>query len=424
MNMWSVAALGIGAMVGAGIFALLGQAVLATGRLVIASLLISGTLALLSGSSMARLAAHYPERGGLTDYLKVAFPTGAFAPALSLVYVVTLIIGVAVVSKSFGAYAALLFFNGADPPWLADGLALAMIVAVAALNLVGAKTVGRTEEMLVGIKIGVLVLLIVASFFSFDPDRVMRGSPVALPELTSSVLLTFFAFTGFGMMATASASVANPQREMPRAIMLAIVVVTLLYVALALVILGNLSPAQLQHSPNTAVADAARPVLGQFGFTVVSIGGLLATASSTNASFFSILNLNADLVQNRELPRSFTSRVMHVPFGFLIGLIFTALLILGLRLDEIANVAGMTFLIAYLAVFGAHWRLHGIVGGSRLMIIVGALIMLTVLVGSMIQMVTKQPSGAVLLVAMLAACAFTAMHFARVRSKAEDPTTR
>ncbi len=411
-------------MVGAGIFALLGQAVLATGRMVIVSLLISGTLAMLSGASMARLAAQYPERGGLTDYLKLAFSQGAFAPALSLVYVVTLVIGVAVVSKSFGAYAALLFFHGADPPWLADGLAVFMIVAVAALNLIGAKAVGRTEETLVAVKIGVLVLLIVASLASFDPDRLMTGPPIDLPGLTSSVLLTFFAFTGFGMMATASASVADPRREMPRAIMLAIVVVTLLYLALALVILGNLSPAQLQHSPNTAVADAARPVLGQFGFTVVSIGGLLATASSTNASLFSILNLNADLVQNRELPRSFTARVMHVPFGFLLGLVFTVLLILGLRLDEIANVAGMTFLIAYLAVFCAHWRLHGIVGGSRLMIIVGVLMMLTVLAGSTIQMVAKQPSGVVLLVAMLAACAATARHFAHARSKAEGPTSR
>ncbi|MDF2496318.1 APC family permease, partial [Sphingomonas sp.] len=410
-------------MVGAGIFALLGQAVLATGRMVIVSLLISGTLAMLSGASMARLAAKYPERGGLTDYLKIAFPRGAFAAALSLVYVVTLVIGVAVVSKSFGAYAALLFFNGADPPWLADGLAVLMIIGVAALNLSGAKAVGRTEEMLVAVKIGVLVLLIVASLASFDPDRLMTSPPVGLPGLTSSVLLTFFAFTGFGMMATASASVANPQREMPRAIIMAIVVVTLLYVALALVILGNLSPAELQHSPNTAVADAARPVLGQFGFTVVSIGGLLATASSTNASFFSILNLNADLVQNRELPRTFTAPVMHVPFGFLLGLVFTVLLILGLRLDEIANVAGMTFLIAYLAVFAAHWRLHGIVGGSRLMIIVGALMMLTVLAGSIIQMVKKQPSGVVLLVALLMSCAATARHFARLRSEAEDPTT-
>lgn len=405
MNVWSVTALGIGSMVGAGIFAMLGQATLMAGRDVLLSFLIGGAIALLAGNSFARLSARYPGRGGLIDYLAEAFPKGLLAGTLSLVYFVTLILTVAVVGKSFGAYAAQMAFGNATAPWIANTLAVFMVLAIACINLVGSGAVGRAEIVLVAIKLGILLLLIVASLSGFSSSSLTRWPGVGVTTLMASVGLTFFAYAGFGMMANAAASVADPQKVMPRAIFLAIVLVILLYLALALVILGNLSAPQIAQDADTAVAAAARPVLGKVGYTIVAIGGLLATALATNATIFSILNLNSDLAQKGKLPHSFGHRIMHVPRGFLYAVALALALIMAFPLSAIANLAGITFLMAYLAVFAAHWRLRHTAGGARPLIILGAAMMTGVLLGSLIDLGRTHPGGLALIGLMLAVCA-------------------
>lgn len=404
MNVWSVTALGIGSMVGAGIFALLGQATLLAGRDVLLSFLIGGAIALLAGNSFARLAAHYPGRGGLIDYLAEAFPKGLFAGTLSLVYFLTLIVTVAVVGKSFGAYAAQLAFGDAAGSWGANVLAVFLVLAIAYINLVGSGAVGRAEILLVVFKLAILLLLIVASLSEFNPQLLTKVPSVGITTLMASVGLTFFAYAGFGMMANAAASVADPQKVMPRAIFLAIGLVIVLYLALALVILGNLPADQLARYADTAVAAAARPVLGQIGYTIVAIGGLLATASAANSTMFSILNLNSDLAQKGKLPHEFGRLMLHVPCGFLISVMAELALILAFPLSSIANLAGMTFLIAYLAVFAAHWRLRHAAGGGRLLIILGAASMAGVLIGSAIHLGREQPGALVLIALMLVVC--------------------
>ena len=228
---------------------------------------------------------------------------------------------------------------------------------------------------------------------------------MGLTTLTSSIGLSFFAYAGFGMMATAASSVADPRKVMPRAIFLAISLVILLYLALALAIRGNLSPEQLVRYADTAVATAARPVLGSIGFTIVAIGGLLATVSATNASLFSVLNLNSDLAQRGRLPRQFADPMQHVPRGFLLAVATAIALIVGFPLNAIASLAGITFLIAYLAVFAAHWRLRPTAGGSRILIVLGAVLMAGIMIGSAIHLAHAQPAGLALVALMLACCA-------------------
>lgn len=413
MNLWSVTALGIGSMVGAGIFALLGQATIAAGRDVFLSFLAGGIIALLAGYSFARLSAKFPGPGGLIDFLAEAFPTGLFAGTMSLVYFVTLIVTVAVVGKSFGAYSAqLIFGDGATSP-MAMALAVLMVLSISYLNLVGSGAVGRAEILLVVIKLGILVLLIAASLPGLDPQLIAEGPDVGLARLLSSVGLTFFAYAGFGMMANASSSVDNPEKVMPRAIFLAIGVVIVLYLALALVVLGNLTEAQLKHYADTAVAAAAVPVLGQLGYTIVAIGGLLATISATNATMFSILNLNVDLAQRGKLPKRFAVPFMRAPLGFLIAVGMALALIVGFELNSIAALAGITFLFAYMSVFAAHWRLRGQAGGSRVLILLGALTMGVVMIGSAIHLGYQQPRALALIFAMLAACGATQWWIAR-----------
>lgn len=154
MNVWSVAALGIGAMVGAGIFALLRQAALVAGSETYVAFLIGGGVAALSGYSYAELAACYPQSGGISEYFDEAFGVGRITGtlALTLIYLITLTVTVALVAKARSAYAAPLLLDTSNPIWVGV-FGSVILLLLTLLNLGGQRMVGRTELLLVGIKL-------------------------------------------------------------------------------------------------------------------------------------------------------------------------------------------------------------------------------------------------------------------------------
>ena len=371
MNLWSVAALGIGSMVGAGIFALMGQAALVAGGETYLAFVIGGVIAGMSGYSYARLAARYPKAGGIAAYFDEAFGTGRLSGTLTLIYLVTLAVTIAMIASAFGAYAAPLLVGSSDPFW--TGLfASGIVVLLTALNVGGAGLVGPAELLLVIIKLVILSGLMLAGMTSRPAHLLTEHVHPGVLGLLASVGLTFFAYAGYGMMANAAGSVANPQRTIPRSIFLAVGVVTVLYVGLAIVVLQSISPAELVAHADTAVAQAAEPVLGHAGFIAVSIAALLATASAINATLFSAVQIASALVQTGRLPRAFDRNFWrHGTQGVMISVGAILLMVNFFNLNAIANIASATFLISYLAVYVAHWRLVPEAGGSRTMIVLG-----------------------------------------------------
>jgi amino acid transporter len=411
MNVWSVSALGIGSMVGAGIFALLGQAALMAGKDVYLSFLIGGVTALLSGYSYARLAARFPTSGGIMDYFNRAFPSRIASGALSIIYLVTLIVTVAMIAKTFGAYANRLLLGDASPHVFTDVFASGIVILLVVLNMTGSAAVGRAEVALVAIKLTILVVLMLAGLPGIQPRMLTDGVGVDAATLLASVGLTFFAYAGFGMMANAAGEVARPEKTIPRAIFLAIGVVIVLYVGLSIVVLGTVSASDLARFADTAVAEAARPVLGHAGFVIVSIGALLATASAINATLFSALRISKGLAAERQLPEIFGRKSWGEGTQ---GMVWAAVAILTmvnlLDLGAIANIAGANFLISYLAVFVAHWRLRREAGGSSLLIICGFMLMTVVLVAFVASLLKTQPLAiALTLLVLLTSAAVEAL---------------
>jgi amino acid transporter len=136
MGLWSATAMGIGAMVGAGIFALLGEAALIAGNDTYIAFLLSGFVAILSGYSYAKLAIRYPELGGVSAYFDHAFGVGRLSGTLSLIYLITMAATIALVAKAFGAYAAPLASAGSRRLW-GDVFASGLIIVLALMNIMG-----------------------------------------------------------------------------------------------------------------------------------------------------------------------------------------------------------------------------------------------------------------------------------------------
>jgi amino acid transporter len=379
MNLWSVTAMGIGAMVGAGIFALLGEAALIGGSDTYIAFLLSGFVAILSGYSYAKLGIRYPELGGVSAYFDHAFGVSRLSGTLSFIYLITMAATIALVAKAFGAYAAPLIFSGSSRLW-GDVFASALVIVLTVMNVMGSGLVGKAEIVLVGIKLAILAALMIAGVIGLQSHAAVAHFHPGVMGIAGCAGLTFLAYAGYSVIADASGSVPRPTRTIPFAIYLAIGAVIVLYVGLAVIVIASVSTADLLNNSETAVAQAARPVLGQAGYIIVSIAALLATASGVNAWLFSVMKMALALAKAGQLPAIFRQPVWRGGTkGVLLGVGGVLLVVNLFNLSAIASIASATFLITYLAVHVAHWRLIDETKASQWIVGTGFLSMAAVL---------------------------------------------
>jgi amino acid transporter len=402
MNVWSVAAMGVGAMVGAGIFALLGVVSLVAGNETYISFLLGGVVACLSGYTYAKLDARYPDAGGLTAYFHQAFGTGKLSGTLSLTYLITIAVTIALVAKAFGAYATAVALGNTSQLWI-NVFASAITIILVLLNIAGSGQVGKAEVVLVGIKLIILTVLMLAGGYGMMGHAPVSHVTPHFLSLVGSVGLTFLAYAGFGMMTNAAGRVSDPKKTIPRAIYLAIGVVILLYTGLAVIVVGSVSTADLTKHADTAVALAAKPVLGNTGYIIVSIAALLATASGINAWVFTAMEIARSMVPVGNLPRMFAHFVWRKgSLGLLLGVAAILLAINFFDLTALARIASATFLFSYLAVQLAHWHLIGETNGSRLLVGAGAVFIAAVLACFLWSTMLVEPWSLALIVAFVA----------------------
>ncbi|PKF51079.1 APC family permease [Enterovibrio nigricans] len=387
MSVWGVVALGIGSMVGAGVFALLGQIAINVRSDTWIAFVLAGIAALFSGYSYARLSAVFPSRGGVTDFFALGIGSPVVERALACLYLITLILTLALIAKAFGAYTARILHQSEHSDWV-NIYATGIMILLTIINLLGSKTVGRVELVLVAVKLIILFLFIIVGAITLKPSMLEVHQDVQTSMMFSSIGLAFFAYSGFGLMASASADVTNPERDMPRAFMLAIGLVIVLYVVLALVVLGNVSPEDLIKYTDTAVAQAAAPILGSAGFLLVSIAALFATASSIVANIFSMLNVSKEMGSSGILPLPFRKAIFSGGSqGFFLLIALVMLLTNFFNLSFIANVASATFLACYIAVFVVCWRRRKECHANALLLVLGFVFMVGIFTTFIAEMV-------------------------------------
>jgi len=390
MTVSAAAALGVGSMVGAGIFALMGEAGSIAGSAVYLSFILAGLIALASGYSMARLGARYPAAGGIVEYLAQAYGVGLVSGALSILLYLSALVALALVAKTFGSYALTLLPVDGDARWVI-GLADFVIIAFVLLNLEGAKGVATLEKLVVAVKLLILVGFAVAGLYVADPEALSPNRYPAASHVLYSLAVTFFAFEGFRVITNCAEDMPEPQRTLPRAMLLAIGGVLILYVAVALAVFGNLSVSQVIEAKDYALAEAARPVFGTAGFSIVAIAALVATASSINANLYAVTNVTYQLAKEGELPTAFGQPMGRSREGLLISAGLIILLVHAFDLSEIAAVGSMTILIVHLLVHLGHLRLQSETGASPVLVLAAIVLILVAIVFASIYALEAMP---------------------------------
>jgi amino acid transporter len=316
MSVRGAAFLGIGAMVGAGIFALLGEAGTVAGSAVWLSFLLAGIVAALLGYNVVKLGVRYQSSGGLIAYLLQGFGNGRLVGISSwLGYFAAIVIVCAMVAVAFGSYATSLFIgNDAAAGW-DNVFTSGIIVAMVGINLVGATFVDRAQSLIVVVLLAVFAVFIVATLIDIDPHLLAFSGYPPVSDIIASVALTFFAYLGFSVITFAVGDLRDPARELPRAMYLALGVTSVTYVLIALGVFGTLTVTEVVGYGETAIAEAARPTLGDAGFTIMAVAALLATASSVNATLYASGGLTAMLAEVGTVPTVLRTRLATWPEG-------------------------------------------------------------------------------------------------------------
>ncbi len=385
MNLTDIVSLGIGSIVGAGIFALLGQVVLLSGNLAYLAFVISGVAALFSGYSYAKLAGAYPNSGGLTDYFHLAFKSPWIANGLTFIYVLTSAISISMMAKSFGIYASE-FFDGLPPsPLWVNVFGGVLIVSLGVVNMLGAGDVGKIETLLVALKIGILVVLIAAAYFSSDEAyHFAKDSPHKL-DFWRSIGITFFAYAGYGVITNASADVKNPAKTIAWGIFLTLAAVMALYLALTHVVLHYIPQNIFDKSPDTAIALVARQILGKTGYVLVSMAAFIAFITGTNATYFSIFRINKFLAEHGAMPKIYLVKFwQHGTYGNLLTISIILAATFLFDFSSIVNLSSAAFLVSYLGIFAADWKLRQTTKSSPWIILCGALLLIMIFIGFII----------------------------------------
>ncbi|MET4638844.1 APC family permease [Mycetocola sp. 2940] len=416
MTVLQASFIGVGAMVGAGIFALLGAAGAVAGSAVWLSFLIAGAIAALQGYSFAKLGATFPSSGGMLTYLAKGFGEGHITGLVSWLFYMTGAIVAAMVASSFGGYASAVVADD-DPTW-AVVFAIALVLVMTALNVVGSAAVARVQAVIVNVVLAILALFAIVTIANWDPSLLdPRGYP-EVRYIVSSVALTFFAFLGFGVITFTAKDLPQPARQLPRAMYLALAIATTIYVAVALGVFGTLTADQVVEYGATALAEAAKPTLGQAGYVLMVITALFSTAGAVNASLYPSTGMTRHLAEVGQFPGAFGRQIGgRAPVGLVIMALLTILMIVALDLNSIASLGSAVALLIFSTVTASHFKTYRQTGANLIVLVVALLATLGTFVVFTTTTLVNEPRTAIALVIILVAAFVLDFVWKRVRDR-------
>jgi len=403
IGMMAAVSIGIGGMVGAGIFSILGVVAQAAGNAMWLAFAIGGVVALLSTYSYAKLGATFPSAGGAVHFLVKSFGDGVLAGGLNLFMWAGYIISLALYATAFGGYAAT-FVTTATSPLLVKSLGVAAVVLLTLVNAFGARLMGRWETVIVAVKLAILVVFAAVGLWFIRPGYL---SPELWPESTSILFgagVLFIGYEGFGLVTNAAADMRDPRKMLPRALYTSVLLVIALYLAVSLTVTGNLSDYEIGQSKDYALAEAAKPFLGQFGFRLIAIAALFSTASAINATLFGAANVCYMIARDGGLPAGLSRTEWRGATG---GLVLTAALVLAVMLSfdlsGIAMMGSAAFLLIYAAVNAGHLKVLKQTGASAPLVWLSLLTCLAMFVVLCAYVAREQPRALAALVVIAAA---------------------
>ncbi|MDG2011995.1 MAG: APC family permease, partial [Pirellulaceae bacterium] len=354
---FSALSIGIGGMVGGGIFAVTGLTVELTRGGAPVAFIVAGIVALLTAFSYWRLSLRYPSDGGTVEFLNIAFGTGLLTGALNILLCLSYVILLAVYAFAFGAYGAY-FFPAEDYEFWKHTLLTSIVVILAVINWFGSALVIRSENLFNALKMVLLGVFIVVGFMTpMEWTRMAPENWVGPFELLAGAMVIFLNYEGFELIANASNSMRNPKKTLPIAYLGGVAIVIVIYVLIAIVSVGHLDFATIASKPDATLSLAARAFMGPSGSIMIAIAAMLATSSAINATFYGSGRLTYLIAKTGQLPKELERDFHGQPLeGMLLFAMLTLVVANFIPLSAIATMGSVGFLLVFLAVNLANYK--------------------------------------------------------------------
>lgn len=334
IGLFSASGFAIGMMVGAGVFVLSGKAINEAGPSAIGSFILAGIIVLLSALCLVYVVQ--AGRKGSVGYDAVG---DIFSPVAALLvswcFYVSAVIGAVFVLDAFGTYLKQFFLPGSNAT-VAAVIALVVLVVV---NMISPRAVGRVENILVSAKLLVLAGFVAFGLVALKSQDITPFAPHGLGVMASTSTTLFIAFLGFSTITSIAGQLDNPKKTIPRAMILSMSVVTILYVGVCLAMLS----AGLSSYDEASVGLAAAKLMGPVGGVLVVISALVATLSAANASILSSSELMLRLVARKYVPTVLGRQYRGHPLASL-GVVTIAIcgMLITTNINTVIDIANVT----------------------------------------------------------------------------------
>jgi basic amino acid/polyamine antiporter, APA family len=357
-------ALGIGAVIGSGIFVIIGEAVSESGPGIVLSFVLAGVTCIFSALSYAEMAAAVPVSGSAYTY-SYATLGELVAWIIGWDLIIEYGLSVAVVAVGWGGYLQTLLDSLfgislpdsiAQPPGEGGTVnlpAVFLVLAVSAVLIAGIRESARFNAVMVAIKLAVLALFCVLAFTAFDADNLKPFAPHGFSGIENAAALIFFAYIGFDAVSTSSEEVRDPGRSLPRAIIGSLLICTIIYIVVSFAAVGGYPTAKLagDDSPLATVVDKGAGFA--WGADVVSFGALVAITSVVLTILYGQTRIMFAMCRDGLVPRGFAKlserRRTPVRITAVFG-VLVALLAAVIPLKELAELVNIGTLFAFLLV--------------------------------------------------------------------------
>jgi APA family basic amino acid/polyamine antiporter len=341
IGLWSAVAVNVGAIIGGGIFVVTGIVAGLAGSALVVSMGVAAVLALLTALSFAELTAWHPVEGAVYEYTRrLVSPLAGYLTGW--MWIIANTFGGAAVSLGFGYYLA-----AAVPGLPSNIIASGLCIGFTLLNFLGMRQSAFLNNLLVVVKLAVLGFFVVFGLFYFKPENFTPFEPLSGGMLLGMGFI-FFAYGGFPRVAVLAEEVKNPKRNVPRAILLSLLISAVVYVIVGVVAVGLVGANALSNS-NAPLTVAIAATGNAAAVKILALGGAAATASVLLAAVLGVSRMAFSMARNKDMPVVMSK--VHERFGTP----YVSIWISGVAMSAIvlfADLAGVVAVSTFGLLFG------------------------------------------------------------------------
>jgi amino acid transporter len=356
LSLTGAVSLGTGVMIGAGIFAILGQVAELAGNLFPFAFLVGAIIAGFSAYSYIKLSNAYPSAGGIAMYLKKAYGKGIFMAFASLLMAFSMVINESLVARTFGTYTLQLFDVEQNSIWVPT-LGVILIIGAFIVNISGNKFIEKSSFTMAIIKVGGIAIFAIAALwvagFNFEQSAPSTVPNKSMFDLLGALALSILAYKGFTTITNSGGEIKKPHKNVSRAIIISLVICTVVYLLVAFAVSANLSIDEIIMAKDFSLAEAAKPAFGKFGLWFTVGIAIFATISGIIASMFAVSRMTAMLTDMKLIPHShFGMRGSIQKHMLVYTAVIAILLTVFFDLSRIASLGAILYLVMDI---GIHW---------------------------------------------------------------------